>query len=152
MQCIHDAVTGNGTDEMMLLDALIGATPGVVEWIRKLWKQKHPLIGVDTRIKLETRGDLQRILEAILDNKRPESGIDAATVDADLEELHKATEGKIGTHEAKICSIIASRSREHLQHLNQKYKEKYGKEFTNVLEWETSGIMELAFCGSFLPG
>ncbi len=64
----------------------------------------------------------------------------------------QATEGKIGTDEKAICDIIKVRSREHLWAFNEAYRQrsKKGKTAIEVLQSETSGILELAFCAVFM--
>lgn len=66
---------------------------------------------------------------------------------SDVEALYRATEGKIGTDEAVMINILASRSAEHLAQLNATYvaKSKGAKStFSAVIKSETSGNFQLA--------
>lgn len=46
-------------------------------------------------------GKFQKVLDAILNETRPISGVQQDTVETDLELLFKATEGKVGTDEVR---------------------------------------------------
>ena len=59
---LQDAVKGSGTDEGCLIDALCTATPSEVNATREAYN-KESVIKFDTRVKLETAGDMQAILE-----------------------------------------------------------------------------------------
>lgn len=59
------------------------------------------------RVDLDTSGKLPKILDAVMNNTHPASGIDQAKVAEDLETLFKATEGKLGTNEHDLfCSFL----------------------------------------------
>lgn len=149
---LGEGVGGAGTDELILIDVLLTASPAKIEALRAEWKHSHPLISMDTRIKLETKGDLQRIFEAVIHDQRPHSGISEDKLQDDIDALHAATEGKLGTDEKAIAALVATRSSQHLQTLDEMFrkKSKRGKSFVEVLRSEMSGDDELAFSAAFL--
>lgn len=77
---------------------------------------------------------------------RPEVGVDAGKMVDDLEVFYQATEGKVGTDEAAICRLIATRSRDHLLALNEAYKGRSPKHLNavQVIIKETSGNLGMA--------
>jgi hypothetical protein len=149
---LHDAVKGAGTDETALIDCLCTALPSQIRAVKEAWHHRYPLIKMETRVKSEVSGHFQEVLEAVMHDKRPESGVDAAHMEEDLEHFYKATEGKIGTDEKALAKIIKHRSREHLWALNEAYKHrsKKGRSAVEVIQAETSGHLERALCAAFL--
>lgn len=148
---IHRAVKGLGTDEMMLIDCILTASHKQIEETKAAYK-KHFTIPMQLRVDLDTSGKLQKILDAVLNNTRPASGVDQGKVAEDLETLFKATEGRLGTNEQAIINIIATRSRDHLHHLNQAYKERSPNKrtFVETIKIETMSWTEKALVANFL--
>ncbi len=150
---INKAVKGVGTDEMALIDLVITMDNKMVRETKAAYK-KHFLIPMQLRVDLDTSGRFQGVLDAILNEKRPEGGIQKELVETDLETLFKSTEGKLGTDEKAILNIIASRSPEHLQHLNEAYKARSPKQrtFVQELKVEMSGMfwMQKAYVAAFM--
>jgi annexin A13 len=129
---VRDSVKGVGTEEASLIDSLCTATPREIAFTREAYnkdaiiKYLSPfrcfgfwvLFRFDTKIKLESAGDVQAIFEANLDSKRPESGIDMSTMEDDCVTFIKKTEGQTGTDIRYLAKLIATRSREHLNALH----------------------------------
>lgn len=63
-------------------------------------------------------------------------------LDRDCADLHRATEGKFGTDQVTVCSIIASRSDGQIRALTQHYQQKYHIALVEVIRKEFSGHME----------
>lgn len=142
--CVHRAVKGIGTDEMMLIDVLLTSSNEQVRQTKAAY-QHHFLIPMQLRVDLDTSGKFQGVLDAVLNCKRPESGVDMSAVPGDLETMYGATEGKFGTDEKAILNLVATRSREHLWYLNNAYKTRspHQRTFTEELKCEISGIFWL---------
>jgi annexin A7/11 len=149
---IHKAVAGVGTDEMALIDLIITMDNATVRATKAAYKQ-HFMIPLQLRVDLDTSGKFQGVLDAILNEKRPD-GVQREHVEQDLETLFKATEGKLGTDEKAILNLIASRSPEHLQHLNAAYANRSPKHktFAEEIQLEISGVfwVQKAFVAAFL--
>jgi hypothetical protein len=108
-------------------------------------------------------GKFQKVLDAILNETRPHGGVQQDLVETDLEILFKATEGKVGTDEVRrercfgldlfeqsvkdqIINMIATRSPDHLMHLNKAYKNRSKKGKTFVEELKVSGDCFFVVC------
>jgi len=148
----NEGAAGVGTAEDVLVDVLATADPTKMAVFRAEWKKEHPLIQLDSRVKLETKGDLQKIFEAFLNESRPASGIMEDKIEADLDILFKATEGKLGTDEKSIAQIVSERSPEHLKVLDEMFqkKSKRGRRFVETIKSEMRGVDELAFMAAFM--
>jgi hypothetical protein len=149
---LHDAVKGAGTDETALIDCLCTALPSQIRAIKEVWRHRYPGLKMESRLKAEVSGHFQEVIEAVIDEKRPEGGVDMANMEHDLEDFYKATEGKIGTDEKALAKIVKHRSREHLWAMNDayKHKSKKGRSAIEVIQAETSGHLERALCAAFL--
>lgn len=64
------------------------------------------------------------------------------SVESDVKELHRATEGKVGTEQLTVCSILTNRSDGYIRALAQAYEHKYRIPLETVLKKEFSGHME----------
>jgi annexin A7/11 len=93
-QCVHDAMKGVGTDEDILIEGLAGRSNSQVLAIRDAYQA---LFNSDLEhdISKEVSGKLKNLFVGILQGQRAESSHD---VDADVETLYKAGEGKLGTN------------------------------------------------------
>ena len=78
----------------MLIDVILTCSSQQVKEMKEAYK-KHFLIPLQLRVDLDTSGKFQKVLDAILNCTRPEGGVDQAKVEADLETMFKATEGKV---------------------------------------------------------
>lgn len=149
---IHDGCVGAGTDEMALIDCLMTATPKQIAAVREVWSRLYT-ISFDTRIRFETGGHLQDVLDSAMSPLRPESGVDNSKMTDDLETFYRATEGRAGTDEGALAKLIATRSRDHLIALSQAYAARSPQHRTafEVIQKETSGNLERALSAAFMP-
>lgn len=150
---IHDGCTGPGTDEQALIDCLMTAYPSQIKAVREVWSHLYKIMSFDTRIKFETGGNLQDVFDSAMSPTRPESGVDHSKMVDDIETFYRATEGKVGTDEAALARLIATRSRDHLMALSEAYKARSPKKLSafEVIQKETSGNLERALCAAFMP-
>jgi annexin A7/11 len=68
--------------------------------------------------------------------------INLQELDHDCSELHRATEGKVGTDQITVCNILASRSDGQLRAIAQHYQQKYHIALVDVVKKEFSSHME----------
>jgi annexin A7/11 len=87
-------------------------------------------------IKGDLSGKTERHFLIVLGANRAE---DAAPVvpqqiDADVQELYKATEGRAGTDEVSVCSILSTRNDNQIRAIAQSYQQKYSKTLEEVIK------------------
>ena len=146
---IADAVSGAGTDEAAIKEALRGKTPAELEEIKRLYKERH---GVE--LKTELASEME---DAELDNALALADGDIAKADA--ADLEDAMEGA-GTDEEKITQVYdkirkeveadakrracqSAEMRAEIQRRNaavsDAYEAKYGKSLKSEFADEMSG-------------
>ncbi len=143
--CLHKALHGAGTKESLLNDVLIGRSNSDMNAIKHAYQQTY-----HRTLESDVRGDLsaktERLFSMILSASRQEESAPVVPqqVDADVTELHRATEGKVGTEQLTVCSILSNRSDGHIRAIAHAYEHKYRIPLEKVIEKEFSGHMESA--------
>ncbi len=144
--CLNKAIKGAGTKESLLNDVLIGRSNADMNAIKHAYQQTYR-----RSLESDVRGDLsaktERLFSMILAASRQEDSapIIPQQVDADVTELHRATEGKVGTEQLTVCSILSNRSDGHIRAIAHAYEHKYRIPLEKVVERDFSGHMEDAF-------
>ncbi|KAK1090693.1 hypothetical protein LTR48_007801, partial [Friedmanniomyces endolithicus] len=67
-------------------------------------------------------------------------------IDADVQEIYRATEGRAGADQMQVCSILTARSNGQLRAIAQAYQQRYHRSLQEVIRKEFSGHMEQALC------
>lgn len=99
-------------------------------------------------MEADVKGDLSMKTERLFGmvmaaNRADESTpINLQELDHDCSELHRATEGKVGTDQITVCNILASRSDGQLRAIAEHYQQKYHIALVDVVKKEFSGHME----------
>lgn len=145
---LNKALKGAGTREAWLNDVLIGRSNADMHAIKQAYK-------ATTRRDLEAdvRGDLsgktERLFMMILAGTRQEDSAPVLpqAVDADVVELHRATEGKAGAEQLTVCSILSNRSDGQIRAIAHAYEAKYRRSLEKVIVSEFSGHMEKTLVG-----
>lgn len=141
--CLQNALRGAGTKESVLNDVLIGRSNADMNAIKHAYQQTY-----HRSLESDVRGDLsaktERLFSMILAASRQEESapVIPQQVDADVTELHRATEGKVGTEQLTVCSILSNRSNGHIRAISNAYEHKYRIPLQKVIEKEFSGHME----------
>ena len=89
----------------------------------------------------EFSGDVEKLFIVLLQAARDEAN-SFTNVDADVETLYKAGEGKFGTDEAEFIRIFCNRGFRHLTNVFNAYAKKYERTVRKVVEKEFTGKME----------
>ncbi|KAK9329772.1 hypothetical protein V1520DRAFT_342401 [Lipomyces starkeyi] len=141
----HRALDGAGTNESMLNDVVLSRTNADLNTLKGIYRQRHgrPLerdIAEDLSMKTQT------LFEIVLNASRMEEWIpvDPNKVNNDVQDLYRATQGRVGTDELLVCSILASRSDAHLRAVADQYYARYSKKLVQVIDSEFSGHMKKA--------
>jgi annexin A7/11 len=140
---VHEAVSGAGTKESLLDDVLIGRSNADMNAIKQAYQHTyHRSLESDVRSDLSAK--TERMYAMILAATRQEDSAPVVpqAVDADVNELHRATEGKLGTDQLTVCSILTNRSDAHIRAIAHAYEQRYRLSLELVLKKEFSGHME----------
>jgi len=145
---LHEAMKGLGTDEFTMMSVLIGRSNEQKDQIKTIYARDHSK-SLETAVKSETSGDLQKLMLGLCTPRDAEStpvSEDAARVDA--ERLYNAGEGKIGTDEKMFIEIFTKRSWNQLRKVFAVY-ETIHKHHTmeRAVESEFSGFLKTGLVG-----
>ena len=142
---LHKAIHGAGTKEHLLDEVLIGRSNADMKAIKQAYQDTY-----HRPLEHDVRGDLsaktQRMYEMILSATRQEESAPVLpqSVDADVTELYRATEAKIGTEQLTVCAILTNRSNGQIRAIAQAYEQKYRRPLEKILISEFAGHMEQA--------
>ncbi|KAI8824831.1 Annexin 11b [Fimicolochytrium jonesii] len=141
--CLKEAMAGIGTDEDALIEILVGRTNVELAAIKQAYQAKYKK-DLITVVQSETSGHFKKLLTAVLQASRDESGQSRWDVNADVEAFYKAGTGKVGTDESAFISLLVNRPEAHLRAVFAAYKAKYNLTLEAVVKSEFSGDVEKA--------
>ena len=141
--CLNKALKGAGTKESWLNDILVGRSNADMHAIKAAY-QKTYRSSLESDVRSDLSGKTERLFMMILAGTRQEDSAPVLpqAVDADVVELHRATEGKTGTEQLTVCSILSNRSDGHIRAIALAYEAKYRRSLEKVIISEFSGHME----------
>jgi annexin A7/11 len=131
---LREAMSGAGTKEKALNDILLGRSNADMNAIKSEYLRVFR-----RRLEDDVRGDLsmktERHFMIVLGAQRAEDSapIVKAEIDRDVNDLYNATEGKIGTDEMKVCSILSTRNDNQLRAIAYEYQQKYARNLEDVI-------------------
>jgi annexin A7/11 len=131
---LRDAMSGLGTKEAVLNDVLLGRSNADINAIKSEYQRVFR-----RRLEDDVRGDLsmktERHFMIVLGAQRAEDAapVVQTEIDRDVSELYTATEGKVGTDEIKVCSILSTRNDNQLRAIAYTYQQKYARNLEDVI-------------------
>lgn len=147
LQCdvheLYNAISGPGTSEKVLNDVLLGRSNADINAIKGAYQRIY-----HTRLEDHVKGDLtgktERHFMIVLGATRAEDAapVIPQAVDQDALELYKATEGKVGTDEVLVSSILSTRNDNQIRAIAEAYRQRYSKDLEQVIKKEFSGHLE----------
>lgn len=143
--CLHKALKGAGTNEDLLNEVLIGRSNADMNTIKQAYQHTyHRSLEQDVRDDLSAK--TERMFSMILSASRQEDSapVIPQSVDADVSEIHRATEARVGAEQLTVCSILTNRSDPQIRAIAHAYEHKYRRPLEKVLVSEFSGHMEQA--------
>lgn len=141
--CLNKSLKGAGTKEDLLNDVLVGRSNADLHAIKQAYQHTYGR-SLDADVQSDLSMKTARLFKMILAGTRMEdaSPVIPHQVDADVTELHRATEARTGTEELTVCAILSNRSDGHIRAVAQAYQHKYRIDLDKVLQQEFSGHME----------
>lgn len=131
---LHSAMDGPGTKEKVLNDVLLGRSNADIRAIKGAYQRfaNRPL-------ESDVKGDLsmktERHFMIVLGASRAEDSapVIPQAIDQDVMEIYRATEGKVGTDEMIVCSILSTRNDNQIRAINQAYEQKFRRKLEDVI-------------------
>ncbi|KAI0879385.1 hypothetical protein GGS24DRAFT_439227 [Hypoxylon argillaceum] len=132
---LHTAMDGPGTKEKVLNDVLLGRSNADMKAIKGMYQHTF-----NRPLERDIKGDLsmktERHFMIVLGACRAEDSapVIPQAVDQDVMELYRATEGKVGTDEMLVCSILSTRNDNQIRAISQTYEQKFRRSLEDVLK------------------
>ena len=136
---LKNAMKGAGTDEDSLIEIITSRPNWMLNKIKQKYKEKYKK-DLESAIKSETSGDLQRLLISILQCKRSENNNpNQAECEAQAKELFDAGEAKWGTDSAVFNKIFTGCSPVEIACIAREYHKIAGHTILDAINKEFSG-------------
>ncbi|XP_052769552.1 uncharacterized protein LOC128209531 isoform X3 [Mya arenaria] len=129
-ETLNNAMAGFGTDEAAIIDVLARRSNAERQDIKVKYKEKYKK-DLERELTSELRGDFEALTVALL----------TPPVEYDVKCLNGAIKG-IGTDEAVLVSIIATRNIQEMEAIKLKYEEMYGRRLEADVCEDVSGGLE----------
>ncbi|KAI1454374.1 Annexin [Annulohypoxylon moriforme] len=142
---LNSAMDGPGTKEKVLNDVLLSRSNADMHAIKSMYHHTFR-----RSLENDVKGDLsmktERHFLIVLGANRAEDSapVIPQAIDQDVMELYRATEGKVGTDEMMVCSILSTRNDNQIRAINHAYEQKFRRRLEDVLKKEFSGHMQQA--------
>jgi len=144
---IHDALSGVGTTEQIIVDIFGTISPAGIEMLKEVYDKEFGKAMQDD-ITSDVGGYFERFLISIMSGGRSdESGDDSDLAAEDAQKLYDAGEGTFGTDECAFMSVFMTRSFEQLRETIAAYniliaEGEEDKTLLNVIKNEFTGSEE----------
>ena len=139
---LNKAIKGLGTKESLMNDVLLNRSNADMRIIKHAYHTTyHRTLESDVSNDLSLK--TERMFSMILAATRQEDSAPVLpqAVDQDVNELHRATEGQVGTDQLTTCSILTNRSDGQIRGIAIAYENKYRIPLEKMLDKEFSGHM-----------
>ncbi|CAH1988859.1 unnamed protein product [Acanthoscelides obtectus] len=142
---LHDAMSGIGTDEDVLIELLCTMSNQEIRTIRQAYEaSKHRPLESD--IKGDTSGTFKRLMVSLCNACRDESmAVNPEAAKRDAQALLRAGELRLGTDESTFNMVLCQRNYAHLQLVFQEYHNITGHDIEKAIKNEFSGDCEQGF-------
>lgn len=141
--CLDKALKGAGTNEDLLNEILLGRSNADIQAIKQTYHHTyHRSLEHDVRDDLSAK--TERLFSMVLSATRQEESapVIPQSVDADVSEIHRCTEARLGAEQLTVCSLLSKRSDNQIRAIAHAYEHKYRRPLEKVLVSEFSGHME----------
>ena len=132
---LKGATHGPGTKEKVLNDVLLGRSNADLRAIKDAYqKTYHTSLEADIKADLSMKTERHFLMVLAANRAEESSPVIPQQVDQDVMELYKATEGKVGTDELLVCSILSQRSDAQIRAIAHTYKQKFTRDLETVIK------------------
>ena len=131
---LREAISGPGTNEDVLNDVLLGRSNADLQAIKSMYQREF-----GRSLEADVKGDLSMKTEQhfmiVLGASRAEDSapVMPQAVEQEAQELYRATEGKVGTDEILVCSILSTRSDAQIRAISSAYERNFRRRLEDVI-------------------
>lgn len=132
---LYDAMAGPGTKEVVLNDILLSRSNADMKAIKSAYRQKFHK-SLEDAVKGDLSMKTERHFLMVLSANRAEDAapVIPQQVDDDVMQIYKATEGKMGTDELLVCSILSYRNDNQIRAIAHSYKQRFNRDLEKVIK------------------
>ena len=142
---LRGAMKGAGTNEDTLIEIIASRTPQQMAAVKACYQKKYSR-DLETDVKKETSGTLQKILITLLQGKRSvNTAPNQAQCAAIAKEIFDAGEAKLGTDESVFNKYFGTLSPHELACVAQHYHKLTGHTILNAIDKEMHGDSKKAY-------
>ncbi|XP_018376221.1 PREDICTED: annexin B9-like isoform X1 [Trachymyrmex cornetzi] len=136
---LHDALSGLGTDETVLIEVLCTMSNHEISIIKQAYEAMYRKTLEDDLIS-DTSGNFKRLMVSLCCANRDESfNVDQSAAMEDAKKLLQAGELRFGTDESTFNAILVQRNMAQLRQIFQEYHNITGHDIEDAIENEFSG-------------
>jgi len=135
---VHNAITGAGTDEWAIIDAVAHLNEKQVQETKEAYAQLFQR-DLSAAIQQDLSGHFKKVVAGLLEGKKHEGH---GNPEAEAEALYKKGEGVWGTDDDFFVTFFTSNSHASLQAIDQAYHAKYKHSLEVAVKKETSGAYQ----------
>ncbi|XXG94763.1 hypothetical protein Hte_001021 [Hypoxylon texense] len=142
---LNSAMDGPGTKEKVLNDVLLSRSNADMRAIKSIYQHTfHRSLESDVKGDLSMKTERHFLIVLGANRAEDSAPVVPQAIDQDVMELYRATEGKVGTDEMMVCSILSTRNDNQIRAINHAYEQKFRRRLEDVIKKEFSGHMEQA--------
>ncbi|ESP02906.1 hypothetical protein LOTGIDRAFT_110812, partial [Lottia gigantea] len=143
VHCFHEAISGAGTDESMLLTLLATKTPSEMKSIKSEYKKAYKK-DLDKAIESDTSGDFRELLLALSKGDKPQgSTVNKKDAEEDAKKIHMDGKGKPDDEVFK--NLMTKKNSEQIKATFAEYKKLSGKDIYDTMKKNLKGDAKDAY-------
>ncbi|VVC89718.1 unnamed protein product [Leptidea sinapis] len=141
---LHDATSGIGTDEDVLIEVMCTMTNHEIHVIKQAYTAIYGTL-LEDDLRGDTSGNFKRLMTSLcMGNRAEDFHVDQERAREDARSLLQAGELRLGTDESIFNAVLCSRSFTQLAAIFQEYQYLTGHDIDDAIKAEFSGDLEKA--------
>lgn len=140
VHALREALSGVGTKEKLLNDVLLSRSNADIQAIKGAYQRVFSR-SLEDDVRGDLSGKTERHFMIVLGATRAEDAAPVVPqqVEQEVLEIYKATEGRMGTDELLVCSILSTRNDNQIRAIAHAYQQRYSKSLESVIKSVSPG-------------